>query len=80
MDAAFVVVSRKPGGNQYRAPTSSLQPLWVEGAGKLEKLLWPALQAQVPPVQGTEKVQEGERTPQSPQGRVQGLSAPRSGL
>lgn len=39
VDAGFVVVSPAAWGSRHRAPTFSLQPLWVEGAGKLEKLL-----------------------------------------
>lgn len=73
VDIAFVVVSPAAWGNQYRPTPYPLQPLWVEGAGKLEELLWPALQAQVPPVQGTDKGQEGERDPSvSPRARVPG--------
>lgn len=63
VDVAFVVVSPAAWGNQDRALPTPLQPLWVEGAGKLEELLWPALQAQVPPAQGADKGQEGERDP-----------------
>lgn len=77
MDAGFAVVSPAGWGESVQAPTSPRQPLWVEGAGKLEKPLWPALQARVPPVQGAEKGQEGGRA------ACQGLSpgrAPGAGL
>lgn len=57
VDTVFVVVSQvaRGGGDQHGAHTRSLQPLRVECARKLEELLWPTLQVQVPGVAGREE-------------------------
>lgn len=70
VDAVFVVVGLAASGrgDQHRAQAPSLQSLWVEGARKLEKLLWPALQACAPPARGQER-----RGPPVPQGRGPGV-------
>lgn len=58
VDIVFVVVSWTAWGEWAWAYTPSLQPLWVEGAGKLE-LLWPSLRVQVSHVAGREEAEGG---------------------
>ena len=78
MDTAFVVVSPAAWRKQEGTPTSSLKPLWVEDAGKLEKLLWLALQAQVPLYRGQGGT-GGRTEPSGSPGQDARVSAPSRG-